>query len=434
MGLYYFGCRRFFYLWGGHVNAKQAYPYQLERKLAGRTNRKYRVINAGVCEYNSNQVLFNLPDWIERYEPDIVLVLVGAADRFNFIGHNFHGGFLDFISNLRIYGMARMIGLNLRMKIQEWRRGIEFQDKVECFFPEDESGEWYDVYLGHKFKDLSQAQSSFEKGWYYYTNGKRKEAIKIIQAALKDDPESAKLLVSLGFFCSIIDPEASPPLVDFESLPEAIGLYEKAYELEPDSKFILSQSYFFYDLVAFIASAREKYDLAVRFLTKAVKMNPKSFDALYELALNYSLQSNYDADYIVSFFQQLIENNPELRKDKMFMDYLALFEKKEERVERIDRRIYQNLNQIVRLCQNKNIEVIIKNYPRPYFSANRMLENIAQRYSLFFVDNYSVFKNLLEKKDAGKYFIDYEHCTPEGHRIMSKNAYNTFSDYLKSGQ
>ena len=54
---------------------------------------------------------------------------------------------------------------------------------------------------------------------------------------------------------------------------------------------------------------------------------------------------------------------------------------------------------------------------------NKSLEDLALKHSLPFVDNYSVFKELVEKEGREKYFLDSDHCTPKGHAVMVENIY-----------
>jgi len=82
------------------------------------------------------------------------------------------------------------------------------------------------------------------------------------------------------------------------------------------------------------------------------------------------------------------------------------------------------LGKIVEFCQENNIKLIIQNYPYPYFSVNKTLEELALKHSLPFVDNQSVFDNLVKKEGREKYFFDSDHCTPKGHDVMVENVYN----------
>jgi len=127
---------------------------------------------------------------------------------------------------------------------------------------------------------------------------------------------------------------------------------------------------------------------------------------------------------MIQVFQKLAKNNPELRKNKLFINYFAFFENREKWERKVDKQLEKNLEKIVSLCQRKNIKVVIQNYPYPYSTANRALKNIALKYSLTFVDNRTVFKELVASKERSSYFIDDEHCTAEGYQVMAENIYN----------
>lgn len=60
-----------------------SYPAQLEQKLRQRDDREWVVINGGFPGRSSSDVLAYLPDQLERFKPDHVLVLVGTNDQWS---------------------------------------------------------------------------------------------------------------------------------------------------------------------------------------------------------------------------------------------------------------------------------------------------------------------------------------------------------------
>ena len=62
----------------------ETYPAQLSRILnTNCPDRQFFVINKGICESNTRMLLHHLPGEIEKYHPDIIILLIGAANRFN---------------------------------------------------------------------------------------------------------------------------------------------------------------------------------------------------------------------------------------------------------------------------------------------------------------------------------------------------------------
>lgn len=124
------------YTFGGNVTGDQAYPsplwLELEKAAPGT-----RVVNKGHCEYNSSQVLAELPKNLETYKPEIVILLAGSSDRWNIIGEqpgdstfiyrpDYDGSVSDgrlwppeprsLFADLRVHKMARTIYLNAKFR------------------------------------------------------------------------------------------------------------------------------------------------------------------------------------------------------------------------------------------------------------------------------------------------------------------------------
>ncbi len=71
--------------YGVFVNEEEAYPSQLEQIL-NRSGKKYQVVNLGAPGQNSTQILKALPKIIEKYHPEIILLLVGVNNGWNIAG------------------------------------------------------------------------------------------------------------------------------------------------------------------------------------------------------------------------------------------------------------------------------------------------------------------------------------------------------------
>lgn len=110
------------FTFGGDLPFDFSYPFQLKRMLnTVKSDRFFRVINGGICEQNSAQLLKALPKDIKYYKPDTVILLVGASNWFNFIGLNnkekaFHAKLRDLLYDLRVVKMAKIMAFNLEQR------------------------------------------------------------------------------------------------------------------------------------------------------------------------------------------------------------------------------------------------------------------------------------------------------------------------------
>ncbi|KKU13901.1 MAG: hypothetical protein UX17_C0006G0015 [Parcubacteria group bacterium GW2011_GWC2_45_7] len=205
---------------------------------------------------------------------------------------------------------------------------------------------------------------------------------------------------------------------------EAEEMYKKAIDIKPTPKA--------YAQLGEVYIAQGKYDTAFESMCRGLELRSEGLEAgdfsgylefLFLVARAYELQSKYDSDYLLKALERAVEKNPGLKGEKEFMEYVSFFKSKESREQNIDRWLRHDLEKIVELCQQNNIKLVIQNYPYPFALANKALRDVAVRHSLPFVDNLSVFDALAAKHGMEKYFINDNHCTIEGHKVMAQNVY-----------
>lgn len=122
------------FTYGGELDPKYSYPRQLQDIFDKRNpGANVLVVNGGICEYNSSQVLENLLRNIRKYKPKLIVLLVGSSNRFNFIGFSQDSSIISesrqFVYRLRVYKLFKIAALNLRQKLFEMRVGKEI-DKI----------------------------------------------------------------------------------------------------------------------------------------------------------------------------------------------------------------------------------------------------------------------------------------------------------------
>ncbi len=96
---------------GALVRPDQAYPERLERYLRGR-GVAAKVFNLGIPGQNSRQVRNHLPHELDRYRPELVLVLVGLNNYWNQTERADGGG--GFRPELRVVRFVRLLADALR--------------------------------------------------------------------------------------------------------------------------------------------------------------------------------------------------------------------------------------------------------------------------------------------------------------------------------
>lgn len=69
--------------WGSAVSREESYPAQLQERLDLVAPDTYSVVNQGLPGMNTAQLRQRLPVWIQRYEPDTVIVWAGVNNAWN---------------------------------------------------------------------------------------------------------------------------------------------------------------------------------------------------------------------------------------------------------------------------------------------------------------------------------------------------------------
>jgi len=383
------------YTFGGMVSYEETFPYQLQEKLNRKSyTHKFKVINAGVCEYNSHQLLKRLPCFIKRYNPDTIILLVGSCNKFNFALYDFgQRSIMGFIRSLRIYKMYKIIRLSLEKRIHKFiiNRDInlhfktvkdnEFgEDGYAIVQPRSAEAEEYFKKMGiiNSFSDKSLP---YEQVWYYYNRGDTHKAIEVCLEALEKDINSVNP-VRNRHHQQLKENDVKPssslldlPITKVEGIPDGVKilctlahiyhekkqfkkasiLYDKTYQDYPNSEFVLLHLAYFYGKLC----QTEANNNNIENFIKALKFDPfYNLHAYMNLAHNFSRQSKYEAEYIVKKFREMLEMYPGIEKNPL-------------------------------------------------------------------VDNYTVFKKLITKYGGDKYFTDDQHCTVEGHRVIVDNIYIT---------
>ncbi|MDD5560804.1 MAG: tetratricopeptide repeat protein [Candidatus Omnitrophica bacterium] len=362
------------------------------------------------------------------YRPNMVILLVGSANRFNPWGYNSYKsqGLLsdlkDIIDDLRIVKMLKLLATNLKAKAFYWDEEHLFKEE-----PRSIAGYNYNSCLVYRergfnyIKNKQQIKSAvpndkLSTAWYYYNTGKTQQAIELLQSAIKNNPHSLENLCALAYGYEISG-----------DLQKAEKLLQQAQQLNPHSKFVRGQMDFFYRDAQNFYQRAGKMDLALEYFRKSIELNPDDYKNYYNLNRAYDLQSKYNADFFIDFFQRLLQAHGWLKDNSVFMAYLDFFKEKKLNEDKISKWLRDDLDKLVMLCKENKADIIIQNYPVSFPMANGSLKDTAARYGLTFVDNLETFNQFTLKNETDTYLFDDSHCTAKGHEVMAANIYNVLA-------
>jgi len=297
-----------------------SYPRQLEIILNQQnTGVNFSVINKGIWGTNSFAILANLEDNLIRYDPDMVITMMGVNDdeyiREEYIFKKNEDSsskeIMLFLKSFRTYQFVKLLNLHAVNKVKklvflnkkekrenDFEKMISFEAQVKNFKEKIKKNAYNDqlyLELGKlllfegRFK---KAGKIFQKAiklnhenymtyldliWTYYEDqGELIQANKVLQGALAMNPENDLAYVHLGQFYSEV----------LRKYDKAEEILRKAIEINPNNDTVftgLGKNFM----------AQREYDQAGKVFQKALAINPKSDGAYVELGRYYWLQEEF---------------------------------------------------------------------------------------------------------------------------------------------
>ena len=413
---------------GSRVPGNGTYPAQLSHIIrSGSDGKPVEVVNRGVCEYNTWQVLRFLPAWLDQYNPDIVVLLAGSANRFNPWGYDFDrkslpviGPILCLVRESRVVKLVRITFLNLKTRMLSLSGNGNGTSGVNRLFGidgrESGGGRYHEAkrYLVEKMGIVDRIEHDLPSmAWRQFNRGDKSEARSTISQFISEYPSHTEALCNAGYFA-------------FESgdAEQAELLYARARELAPTSEFVTAQVAFFYSNLAREHLVPGEYPAAIDYFFDAILFNPHDEYLYYAMAKAFELQSEYDAGKILSGFEELVVEDPLIAGNPKFSDHIELFKNKREWDDRVAAWLDRDLSEICRLCLVSGGGMVIMNYPVPYAIANSALRRAAGNFEQPFIDLERIFTREIVKTGRERLLFDDDHCTVDGHWIMAEKIYN----------
>ena len=401
------------YTFGGNVAAQETYPQRLAELLAA-DGYGQGVVNLGRCEDNTWSTVRRLRAFLDTAEhkglaPELVILLVGSADRFAYRGLGRPAGLTGWLSSLRIYKMARAIQLALVQRDLINDRGYTLIPAAAR--PQDdysqESG--LGAAAARPLQDLNAVYQVLAASSRLRAEGKPEQARQRVKQA-------HQLAISLG--------APTGPLGcvgDHKAACGEDGQFEPLLELL---------------VVALVSGYAEKlaHDQAVALLMDVGAHFPNYLwdandterhwthprDRLIQLV---QLQSRYDAAELLSMMDKILKARPKLAGNSRYAAFRAQLKDlaaPEAEVERLRESLWAEM---IKACRQHNVPVMVVNYPVDYRTVNQALGRIARDNGLPLVDVNSVFNSLIKREGRRPYLLDDDHCTPAGFKVIAQQVH-----------
>ena len=125
-GIYTVLCLGDSFTYGIGATPEKSYPEQLKALITAGYGKKINVINAGVCAGNTTQMLESVQKLLDKHHPDVIVMLFGMANSWNYYGYTLNDNILY---RIRTYKLFKRLKQNLDYR----KNGFEMFKKVDDF-------------------------------------------------------------------------------------------------------------------------------------------------------------------------------------------------------------------------------------------------------------------------------------------------------------
>lgn len=471
------------------LGGENSYPRQLESILnTSIKNIHFSVINKGIPSGTSTQIVSHLPNFLDEYQPNIVVAMIGINDGPNFplAKDNASKTWDRILMKSRVYKLFKLVVIHLQNKIIEVgvRKSDENLARIEKAI--DQSPTSYDytklagIYrIAHKYPEERKAlikavkidPQNFEAlaylGLLYKREAEYAKAVQVLKKSIEYNPQSNDIKIQAYTLMG----ECYQLQGQYDL---ALGVYQEAMQKNPrylwgfgaiGTLFMLQEKYeeaaaFFQRQISIDPNTVEYYEKlahcyhrlnrlpsAERLLKLGIEKNPESA-ILYaelgacrldmkkyaeaEIPLKKSLELNRDSfeGKDINVYALLIEAYQEQgkwREAQKMKERSKLYQMNENTI------TARNYYEILEMLAKRNIPLIAMQYPlREIDSLQHMLE---PSKNIVFVENLHNFNGALEKNKYDEYFTDrfagdFGHCTPYGNKLIAQNLAQTILDQL----
>ncbi len=391
------------------LGGEDSYPFQLEKILNDRIGKaRVSVVNKGTPGISTAGIVAQLEDNLSKYQPNIVIVMMGINDWQDVIPNETKSSSL--LEHFKSYKLARFIGMHIVAKMQEI--GIlQFYREGPVVKTDSQVSVWNNIV------HISNAESNYlSLGTSFMCIGEYGKAEQAYKRVIEINPQSFEGHLQLA--CSY--------QLEWR-FSEAESEYKKAIAINPDSDFTYSQ-------LGFLYIAQLKYEQSVLVFIRAIELNPHNNKAYIDLAQSYIKLGKYIE--AKETYKTAIEADPQrseaygglaslyaiLKQDKLAASY---FEKANKiRLEYYNPVTRDSYKKLYAALKKRRIKLICVQYPM------RGIEPLKKLFSdtddIAFVDNEETFKNALRSAKYEDYFTDrfagdFGHCTHKGNGLLANN-------------
>ena len=389
------------FTYAGNIDYSGSYPYQLYQLQSDNYPegmKGFNIFNMARCGLNSAEIILLLHKGLQEVRPDVVLLLAGSADRYNFrlLDSNYQTktsvketilsqgqvelsqDLKDILTGLRVYKMAKIAYLAFKKKYLGWTNNLKHHFEAPALRL---------LYL-KKILNIHNLERQ----------GKHDQARSEYESIPKESREGLTLEEILNF-----------PNVEYQK--------RKAY-------FHLTHSIYYH--YAFT----NDHVAAVQLCLDVLKMNPHLFAdgvhfEFYLNRLNYhsAFQTKISSNMILQVIRKIAHAHLQGRARALLERSMAFYQNRS----RIRQRIYENMKNNLRIMidlikQHEAVPVILT-YPFSFTYENKFIREVAREKNTYLIDTEKYLGKIFGKHKRAELIQDDEHFTPLGYKYMAQGVY-----------
>jgi len=466
-----------------------SYPLQLQEILNERQGaRAFSVINKGMPAATTTQVISSLPLWLDQFQPQIVVAMLGINDNKDVVSaQNPTTDKQGFFRDLRVVKLVRMIHLHLEARKQKIppsslpekivvvEQKIEKEPKLSGYYELMEAYETLEKKEDEK-RVLHEALRRWPKdtglqvraGLFYFDNEEFQKAQQYAQRAVSLLAGTPKVLPAYNMLAQCFAKTGQ--------FAQAEKIFQEFLEMFPDDPNHFST----YGELAMIYLEQGRYRDAVAMFVRQVRIAPQKIGVYADIAHGFREKGLHkELELILSdALRQIPEGSTHHMNVAVELAYCLMENGKNEQAERLFQKIKTmdldsrkdgnidltagiaearrgqgrgvnsneileegrylpvtvlNLRRVQEIVAKKGIRIVWAQYPQ------RGLAPLRQALSPFqqvvFVDNEKTFEGAVRKEGYDQIFTDrfagdFGHCTAKGNRLLAGNVARVIREML----
>jgi len=377
------------------------YPAVLDRIIKSECSSDYTVINFGQSGKNTTQIKDEFLVYLKKNKPELVVLMAGSANYWNYYG--FEDNY-KFIYTIRTFKLIKLL----------WN---ELFNKNDITSATNDKPKYTEANYIHN-------REQFENS--LFTNIGLRDSVSMVSFSDRDLIYYSVLSKSTQDF--------SPSFRD--SLDHDLKQLLLIHDFYKNVRVNINDIDAGYYRGLYIYALSENFGPFMRnvFLQLSIKEYPYLEDAYYNLLKNNGNPPQVPEDFEnnrVCLIDTVLYYNckfgfasPEKKVSNVFIEESFDLDIK---TDKISKWVNDDLEDVILACRENGIQIILMTYPFKYENpvyepVNDVLIDLSKKYEITLVDNFTVFSNLPDDRNA--YFVSDGHCSDKGYKLIAEGVFS----------